>query len=117
MPSKRGPNADGELKGYDEWMMCNRPDHDADEIRAMLSAQRAKAYVPAKCGYPFPCPHHTIDIDLTGPRIEVRFPQSFAATDPRTVERVGTIAAALAKSKLRAPPKARQRRSKGRGGA
>jgi len=54
---RTGPHP--ELKGYDVYMHCIRPDRDSPGTI---------------CGYPFPCPWHTVTIDLTGETPEVTVP-------------------------------------------
>ena len=55
---------------------CNRPDRD----------------VPTTvCGYPLPCPHHTVTIDLAS-----RTVTSPLATQPRAIQRAMELGAALA---------------------
>lgn len=47
MPTKK-------LQGY-----CDKPDRDVPKI---------------KCGYPLPCPHHTVIVDTTGEAVTVTTP-------------------------------------------
>ncbi len=62
--------------------MCTRPDRD----------------VPAlKCGYPLPCPHHTIVIDASQEGVIVRIPRAAKYPSSRTRAELISIGRAVKK--------------------
>lgn len=58
---------------------CQQPDRDVPGI---------------KCGYPLPCPHHTVTVDLTKQKPEITVPRSRRIT-ASALKRVDMIAQRL----------------------
>jgi hypothetical protein len=62
-------------------MLCNQPDRDVPKL---------------KCGYPLPCPHHTVVVDLSQSRPVIELPMN---VDPTPLGRVAEVARALKKGR------------------
>lgn len=60
-------------------MTCQQPDRDAPKL---------------KCGYPLPCPHHTVTVDLTKKKPEITVPRERRMT-ASALKRVDIIAQRL----------------------
>ena len=64
---------------------CQKPDRDNPKM---------------KCGYPLPCPHHTLIVDLETKTITQPFGLNLS---PRARRRVETVAKALSTKEIRRP--------------
>jgi hypothetical protein len=66
---------------YDQYNQCTRPDRDEPRV---------------VCGYPFPCPHHTVVVDVESQTVSVPIGDGSSMVLPADqAGRVGEIAKAL----------------------
>ncbi len=59
--------------------LCKQPDRDEPRI---------------ECGYPLPCPHHTITVDLTKKKPEITIPRArqLTASGLKRVDQIAQLA-------------------------
>jgi len=77
------------------WPSCGRPDRHEPRMT---------------CGYPLPCPHHTVIVDVDAQTVSVPMGQGVSVVvPPEKAGRVGEVAAALAGRRVK-----RDRKKRGR---